>query len=166
MLKNGDRDQAGSDIDGRVMAVEQNIRSLNARVCAIEKSLSVDHLVSHSRIVISQPTTDQQMTETDPMDDFVPAMREIKIDPNGEMSDDRYIRIGEAEKPVTITGIKKISSSMGLPLDITGLLAGALLILISLLLFTDNISLLKNPLVPLGAGILLIGCVVVRFWLK
>ena len=166
MLKNGDRDLAGSDVDGRVMALEQNTRGLNARVCAIEKSLSADHLVRHNVNKVPQSIATPEITETDPIDDFVPAIKEIRIDQCEYMSDNREKMVGETEKPVTLTGIEKISRSMALPLDITGLLAGALLILISLLLFTGNIGLLKNPLVPLGAGMLLIACVVVRFCLK
>lgn len=166
MLKNGDKDLSGSDIEGRVMAIEQNTRGLNARVCAIEKSLSIDQRAGNVRTGILQPTIDQQITDKDQIDDFVPAMREIRIDQNGDMSNGRETRIMEAEKPVTITGIEKIPRSMVLPLDVTGLLAGALLILISILLFTDNIGLLKNPLVPLLFGTLLIVCVLVKLCLK
>jgi hypothetical protein len=46
--------------------------------------------------------------------------------------------------------------------DITGLIAGAILIGAGLLLYTGNIDIIKNPLVAIGCGILLIGSALKR----
>ncbi len=48
-------------------------------------------------------------------------------------------------------------SPMDQVFNTTGLIAGAIMIGASLLLFTNNVEIIKNPLIALGCGILLVG---------
>ena len=164
MLRNGDKDLAGSDIDGRVMALEQNIRGLNARICAFERSFSADPAYRQTRAMKHQAGCDDQSMGSPEIDDFVPASAlTIGYDPlYGQGASDK-----NAELPGTLEqnhSHKKASWFKLLPLDFTGLIAGAIMVLISILLYTGNLEMLKNPLMPFLFGVLLIACVCVRIY--
>lgn len=153
------RDQAQTDIDGRIMALEQNARGLNARMCALERSCSPEHIeaVVASRAYSGDTAADQQEIE-----DFVPA-----VDLSGRCEpfdgqDSHSERSGLQEMPVQYTDSAKAVQKKSLPIDITGLVAGLILVLISVLLFIGNMETLKNPVLPLVFGVVLIGCVAVK----
>jgi hypothetical protein len=129
------------DLSGRIMSLEQRLKGLQGRTAAIETRLSC-------------PGNENISCAGHADEDFVPAMKysEISVD-NLE------------GKPETVISSKKSSlpaASVGkqLPVrpivDTTGLIAGATLVGAGLLLFSGNIDVIKNPLVAIGCGILLI----------
>ena len=155
MSKGGERVPAESDVDGRVMALEQIARGLNARLCAIERSYScADHLPAGTAGAARTP----EACNREETYDFVPA-------PMAEYGDTGQVPNhddGRTHEPETC----RPSSGQAWQPDITGLVGGALMIVVSLLSFTDNLALLKNPVVPLLFGLLLIGGVLIKVRLR
>ncbi|WP_424357856.1 hypothetical protein [Methanocella sp. MCL-LM] len=161
MYKAGDREQATSDLDGRLMALEQNARGLNARLRAVERSFSGDRLQLQSSTCTLEPVFDQPAFREPGMDDFVPAAEiTIPYEHTGE-HELKDTRPEKDENPIG-TGGRKRSWLNWQPLDVTGLIAGLIMLLISILLYTGNVEVLKNPAMPFVFGVLLIGCVYLR----
>jgi hypothetical protein len=140
------------------MALEQIARGLNARLCAIERSYAPERLPSPQND--SRPADGPVHTEIAVADgdDFVPAAGACII-------------YGQQEEAVSSHEVQntpdparegeKPHARRSLSLDIAGLAAGVILILVSALLYTGNTEILKNPALPFIFGVLVIICVCV-----
>jgi hypothetical protein len=126
------------DMTGRVLSLEQRFKGLQGRLAAIEARLSCPGGNSGNDI---------------PEEDFVPATGQFDKHETADygMSDDQKCSAGRAPPdpgPVT-AGVTKMN------FDITGMIAGAIMLGAGILLFTENLEIIKNPLVAIGCGILL-----------
>lgn len=153
-----------TDMQGRLLALEQKFKGLNARLCAIEMSISRNGVPD--AIVRKNPNVKDYAGETENCvsEDFVPAS--ACLNQSGEKYDDFQKRLETLER---LAGKPVISNSRlsNMPLfDITGLIAGSILIAVSLLLYTQNFEMLKNPVLPLASGAILMACVALKLYKK
>ena len=156
MSKAADKDQAVSDLDGRLMSLEQNIRGLNARMRAIERSFPGEKEQLRAVTCAQEPLYAHE--EKDAYD-FVPAVEIAGQYGHEDIADSRDQFDSIPSGPVLVIDRKEKSGLLRQPFDLTGLIAGLIMILISALLFTGNVEMLKNPVVPFAFGALLIGWV-------
>lgn len=164
MLKSGDREPAMSDMDGRLMALEQNARGLNARLRAIEKSFSGNSHLVPARAGTQAVIPDHLSSHIQDIDDFVPAAEiAVQYEQTG-VQESQGLNGQTTLPPVPISGRKNTPGIKLLLFDATGLVAGLIMVLISVLLYTGNMEMLKNPLMPLVSGVLLIACVCLRLY--
>lgn len=142
------------DLAGRVMALEQRLKGLQGRTAALEVRLSSPQSGGDAGVAV-------------PDEDFQPAT--AYIDLSGSVSHASGCASGTAhDSDEAVPGLKQ-SPSGGTSrrprpraIDVTGLLAGATLVGAGFLLFTGELSLLKNPWLATGCGILLIGSALLR----
>jgi len=127
------------DIVGRVMALEQRARGLNGRVSALEMRFSSDG-ASPSEVM-----------------EFIPG--EPPADQSGTRLEDRVAALEAAMD-------KKVPAQKVSMLDLTGILVGITMLAVGLLLATDSIDLLKNPLLAFAAGFAILACAAGRLLLK
>jgi hypothetical protein len=128
------------DVTGRVLSLEQRVKGLQGRIAAIEARLSC--------------AGDLPAGNSYPAEDFVPATRNtdhLALAEPGIPGDEKCPANPAPGVPGTTSGLPEKQTS-----DLTGLLAGAILIGAGLLLLTGNLEILKNPLAAIGCGILLI----------
>jgi BMFP domain-containing protein YqiC len=129
------------DIVGRVMALEQRTRGLNGRVSALEMRFS-------------QGAGEASADFTE----FVPG--EAPRERRGASLDER-VRALEAslsKKPPTA---QKMSM-----LDVTGIVVGLSMLAVGMLLATDSIDLLRNPLLAFAGGFIILACATWRLLQK
>lgn len=127
-----------ADLNGRLMFLEQRTKGLQGRISALEVRLSGSAACDNNGIGSLDDT------------DFIPAAR--FSDPGREQmptSDQAW----QHERPRQ--GRDRV-------FEATGLMAGAILIGAGLLLYTGNLEILRNPLVVMSCGILLITGAVLR----
>ena len=127
------------DIVGRVMALEQRARGLNGRVSALEMRFSSDG-ASPSEVM-----------------EFIPG--EPPVDQSRARLEDRVVALEAAIG-------KKVPAQNVSMLDLTGILVGITMLAVGLLLATDSIDLLKNPLLAFAAGFVILACATGRLLLK
>jgi hypothetical protein len=138
------------DIIGRVMALEQRTRGLHGRLSALEIRFS-----SPEKSNYDGPAVDS-ITMVD-LVEFVPG--EVPRESRGDPLEDRMAAleaaIGKPKRPEAVSMV-----------DITGLLVGACLLAVGVMLATDSAGLLKNPALAFAVGILIIACALGRIVLK
>ncbi len=140
-----------ADLTGRVMSLEQRTKGLQGRISALEMCLSGS--AGHSRSVESGACDDTE---------FVPAamLSHLSGDQEPGTVEERFFMI----EPMAG---RKGSRENRLPvvaraIDTTGIIAGGILLGAGLLLYSGNLDIIKNPLLAMGCGILLIAGVAVR----
>jgi len=144
-MSQGTHNVTDTDIFGRILSIEQRIRGLQGRVAAIETRLSGPGDVGGKPSVLPAP----------PEEEFVPAFAGIPGQhEEHEPASGQTLMPAAGDADHRRPGIRAI--------DGTGLIAGAILIGAGLLLYTGNLNLLRNPLLALGCGILLITGAVAR----
>jgi len=127
-----------ADLTGRVMYLEQRTKGLHGRISALEVRLSGSAACNDNRAIACNDA------------DFVPAAG--------------FSGPGREHMPVPDPAYQqeRPSSGPGRTFDATGLIAGAILIGAGLLLYAGNLEILRNPLVVMGCGILLIAGTALR----
>lgn len=151
-------------MQGRMLSLEQKFKGLNARLCAIEMSISRNGVPD--TIVRENPNAKgcDRETENYVSDDFVPAS--ACINQSGGKYDDLRKRLETLERQAGKPAIGN-SRLSNMPLfDVTGVVAGLILIAVSLLLYTQNFEMLKNPVLPLASGAILMACVALKLYKK
>lgn len=139
------------DLVGRVMSLEQRIKGLQGRIAAIEACLSGPGAAHHIRPQV-------------PVDDFIPAPLH---DDQPEPAQPSVPVAPQSSAIVTLSSESIARRQPARPtIDTTGIIAGTILIGAGLLLYGGNIETIKNPLVAVGCGILLLGSVLVRLLYK
>ncbi|CAJ35790.1 hypothetical protein [Methanocella arvoryzae] len=156
MSKAADKDQPVSDLDGRLMSLEQNIRGLNARMRAIERSFPGDKEQLRAVTCVQEPPYAHEEQEAY---DFVPAAATAESCGYADLEVGRDHFDSIPSGPACVPDRKEKPGLLSQPFDLTGLIAGLIMILISALLFTGNVEMLKNPAIPFAFGALLIGWV-------
>jgi hypothetical protein len=143
------RESINTDVMGRVMSLEQRTKGIQGRISALEARLS-------------GPAGDN--STGDPGNDgdveFVPAAQLSSLYPAQGTLDVRPSALQQTLKHPAIP--EKTRFQGGRAFEATGLIAGAILIGASLLLFTGNLEIIRNPLAVMGCGILLIGTALKR----
>jgi hypothetical protein len=125
------------DIVGRVMALEQKARGLYGRVGALEMRFS------------AEPGE-------------APAFDDMEFVPGEPRQEPLEARVAALEAAITTKpAVQKMSM-----LDVTGLVVGLSLLGVGVLLATDSVDLLRNPLLAFGAGVVIIACAAWRVLLK
>ncbi|HEY3274203.1 MAG TPA: hypothetical protein VGJ92_10600 [Methanocella sp.] len=129
------------DMTGRILSLEQRVKGLYGRIAAIEARISC-------------PGNDRVPEANEPFEDFVPAANCLDRQNASDYctSDDQQQPAVRASTPVDPGTGRKAKPAT----DMTGLIAGAILIGAGILLLTGNVETIKNPLVAIGCGILLI----------
>jgi len=147
-----------SDLTGRIMALEQKARGLNARVSAIERSITAGQKLPNAAGALFWTSAARPMGAAF-ADEFVPAQDHLdpgifensaSVGPEDHTNRDSLPMLTQANLD---------KKHIMLSFDITGLIAGAMLVLVSLILYTGNIEMLKNPVVSFIFGAVLIGSV-------
>lgn len=137
------------DIMGRVLSLEQRTKGLQGRISALEARLSV-----------GAGDTDTSDSGISGDVEFVPAAQ--LSDPCQEQGT-LDARLAALERELNQPTIRKSHNyPISRAFDATGLIAGAIMIGASLLLFTGNIDIIRNPLAVMGCGILLIAGAALR----
>ncbi|MGA9140453.1 MAG: hypothetical protein WBZ29_09530 [Methanocella sp.] len=127
-----------ADLSGRVMCLEQRTKGLQGRISAIEVRLS--------GTAVRQ---DNEAGACNDMD-YIPAAGFSGFcQQPGRMPDQACQQVSHRPGPVRAV-------------DATGLIAGAILIGIGILLYAGNLEILRNPIVAMGCGILLIAGATLR----
>ena len=129
------------DMTGRILSLEQRVKGLHGRIAAIEARISC-------------PGSDSAPGDHEPFEDFVPATNNFdqERDIDNRLPGDPEHPAGQAMTHVDPGFGRRAKQAM----DLTGLIAGAILIGAGILLLTGNVETMKNPLVAIGCGILLI----------
>lgn len=118
----------GPDIVGRIMALEQRTRGLNGRLSALEMRFSGD-------------TSACDVTEFVPAGpDSAPASLEG--------------RVAALEAAIS----KRAPAQKVSALDVTGIVVGLTMLAVGVLLATDSIDLLRNPLLAFAGGLIVLAC--------
>jgi len=133
-----------SDAVGRIMSLEQRTKGLQGRISAIEVRLS--------------GTADKDgCRESGVCEDteFVPAAQHSSLCPEPGTIEARLSGLELTLNQCIMPENHRLPASR--TFDITGLIAGVIMIGASLLLYTGNFDVIKNPLLAMGCGILLIG---------
>lgn len=137
------------DISGRVMYLEQRTKGLQGRISAIETRLSG---------CAGNDSCPAQAVDVDA--EFVPATGYINDGSMPGTFDAGHSGMGQRPEPgPRHIGRQPLTINR---LDATGLLAGGLLIGVGLLLYAGNLDIIKNPILSLGCGLLLIMFSVLR----
>jgi hypothetical protein len=137
------RDYINTDMVGRIMSLEQRTKGLQGRISALEARLSCTTDNDSSSVKgISEDT------------EFIPAIDLSSLCPGPSSLDARLSALEQTVKKSD----NRVSSYHIIPRagDITGVVAGAILVVAGLLLYTGNIDMLKNPLMSMACGIFLI----------
>ena len=131
------------DLTGRVMYLEQRTKGLQGRISAIETRLSG----TAGNDFFPEPAIDMDA-------EFVPANGPINY---GHVPGAYGAGHSGTEPPAKtdprLTGRQPLTMYR---VDATGLLAGGLLIGVGLLLYAGNLDIIKNPILSIGCGLLLI----------
>ncbi|WP_128860102.1 hypothetical protein [Methanocella paludicola] len=128
--------ESGPDVVGRIMALEQRTRGLGGRLSALEMRFSGDASAC-------------DVTE------FVPAGPE---GPHASLEG----RVAALEAATNKKApVQKVSV-----LDMTGIAVGLLMIAVGMLLATDSIDLLRNPLLAFAGGFIVLGCAAWRLLVR
>jgi hypothetical protein len=129
------------DMTGRVLSLEQRVKGLHGRIAAIEARISC-------------PEIDSAQGNNGPPEDFVPATNN-----SDQQSYADYGVSGDRKYPA-VQALPCVGPGFGRKAkpaaDLTGLIAGAILIGAGILLLTGNVEILKNPIAAIGCGILFI----------
>lgn len=142
-----DCNHTDGDVYGRIMSLEQKVRGLSARIHAMELSLSLPGGRESSTLLAE--------------DEFVPAT-------SAGMGEDVVLenRLLALEKALTLKEPKDLNLLAARHTkDMTGILIGGILIVTGILLYTGSTDILRNPLLSLGCGILIIACAIARVFL-
>jgi hypothetical protein len=138
-----------ADLIGRLMSLEQRTKGIQGRISALEARLSGTAGDSST----SDPGTSGDV-------EFVPAAELSVPYPVQSTQDARPSALERTlNGPITQENHKPPAGRI---FNATGLIAGAIMIGTSLLLFTGNIEIIKNPLAVMGCGILLIATALKR----
>jgi hypothetical protein len=132
-----------ADVMGRVMSLEQRTNGLRGRISALEARLS--------GAPGDNGTCDPDISEDV---EFVPAVRLSGFCPVQGTPGAQLSVPGQMMKPGSNHAIKQQVALS--PVDLTGVVAGIILVGAGILLYTENIDVIKNPLLSLGCGIFLI----------
>jgi hypothetical protein len=139
------KESVNMDVMGRVMFLEQRTKGLQGRLSAIEMRLSGNGGHDFS----PGPAEDTE---------FIPAAGLSNLPPGTGTTDHRPPAI---ERSMAVDPVHQ-QRAVPKALDMTGIVAGLILIGAGLLLYTGNIDLIKNPLLSLGCGIFFILFSVIR----
>lgn len=133
------------DIVGRVMALEQKTRGLYGRVGAMEMRMSM----GPGEAAVYDNT------------EFVPGEHR-PVQGTTASLENRIAALESSlkEKKQALT-VQKVSM-----LDVTGLVIGFSMLAVGVLLATDSVDILRNPLLAFAAGIIILACAVGRLLLK
>lgn len=129
---------AEPDIVGRVMALEQRTRGLSGRVSALEIRFSPgEGACDPIEFVPGEPPADSTRTSLEG-------------------------RVSALETLMT----KKVLSQKVSMLDVTGLVVGLSMLAVGVLLATDSVDLLRNPLLAFAGGFIILACAGYRLLIK
>ncbi len=158
--KNG---QANSDINGRIEYFDQALRSVDSRMRAVEKRLSIksfepDHInISQDKSrnnddAISNELLDkldtleeklkylEKTTQETQENEIVPIRRQLS------MIEERMLRL-ENQNKITIGKIK-------VPIEFSGLAATIVMFATGYLIYSDHWNIIRSPYYPIAIGIL------------
>lgn len=139
-----------ADLTGRIMSLEQRTKGMQGRISALEISLS--GYGAKATIPEACACNDTEFVPAIISRPYVEAdyhMTEAKISAKEE-SMNRQCSMNINRQKVTRA------------IDTTGIIAGAILIGIGLLLYSGNLDIIKNPLLAMGCGISMIAGVALR----
>ncbi|MGE5465292.1 MAG: hypothetical protein ACM3PB_00155 [Betaproteobacteria bacterium] len=143
------RESINTDVIGRVMSLEQRTKGIQGRLSALEARLS--------GIASDDGAGDPGISRDV---EFVPAPG---LSVMYQMQSTHEARPSALELSLNQPAMRENHKfPMNQAFNVTGLIAGAIMIGASLLLFTGNIEIIKNPLAAMGCGILLIGTALKR----
>jgi hypothetical protein len=127
-----------ADLSGRVMCLEQRTKGMQGRISAIEVRLSG-----------TAACRENGAGACDDMDFFPAAGFSGLSQVQGRMPDQACHQASHQPAPVRAV-------------DATGLIAGAILIGAGILLYAGNLEILRNPIIAMGCGIVLIAGAALR----
>ncbi len=161
--------QVNSDIHGRIEYIDQGLRSVDHRIRAIEKRLSVKTFEQPYQVDISQDEggkIDEELLERlDVLDeklkhlektiqetqenDFIPIRTQLS------MIEGRTLRL-ENQNKITIGKIK-------VPIEFSGLAATIVMFATGYLIYSDHWTIIRSPYYPIAIGILFGAVVIGKF---
>ncbi|MDA0524543.1 hypothetical protein [Methanococcoides alaskense] len=166
------------DVQGRVESFDQSVRSLEKRLRAVERRLSVEVKVEDVEgTVFETPKTqasgdfrqvveDIGMLRSDinELRDLVEVSIRTDIDTISEILDSAILE--QNERMARIDDRNKITiGSIKMPVELSGIVGAALLLLTGGLIYADRWDILRSPYFSLGLGIILAMAVLVKFYM-
>ncbi len=182
MKKDSERkNEVSIDIHGRIEALDQSLRSVDYRLRAVEKRLSVKTPKPESdRIVIDEINIPQEIEGKfdDTKSELTVLQKEIreiqkkmvhieKITNDAHVSEIQSMetQLADAEHRITkLENVNKITiGKIKVPIEISGLAAMIVLLVTGYLISMDQWSIIRSPFYPIIIGILFGIVVIIKF---
>ncbi|UGV40450.1 hypothetical protein J7W08_10325 [Methanococcoides orientis] len=165
------------DVRGRIESFDQSVRSLEKRLRAVERRLSVEvpaEDVAGTVFETQQPpvsgdvrsaieSIDKLKVEVEELRSLVEGSLRVDIDKLSDKlesslasQDEKLMRIEDRNR-ITIGSIK-------MPVELSGIMGAALLLLTGGLIFAGRWDILRSPYFSLGLGLALAVAVLVKFY--
>ena len=135
---------ATTDLMGRVLSLEQRVRGLHGRIAAIEVRLSVPQA--------SAPADSPDV-------EFVPATIMEGVHATDMQNPGRVPGSAETAAGPGLPGLRNRGKE---PYELSGLIAGLILVGAGILLYLGNFDMIRNPIVVVGCGVLLLSSALLR----
>ncbi len=160
-------DGKNADIHGRMEALDQSVRSVDYRLRAVEKRLSVK---SPDLIAINNIDQNDVQNEIEDLRKSVEVLSnnlQAEISRlNNKTNQEFEAQVADAEHRITkLENLKKITlGKIKVPIEFSGLLAAAVLIITGFLIFIDQWGIIRSFYYPVTIGILFGAVVMAKFF--
>lgn len=166
------------DVQGRVESFDQSVRSLEKRLRAVERRLSVEVPVEYVvGTVFETPKTqasgdvrqfvedlDRVRSDINALRDQVEVSIRTDLDTISERLDSAILE--QNERMARIDDRNKITiGSIKMPVELSGIVGAALLLLTGGLIYAGRWDILRSPYFSLGLGMILAMAVLVKFYM-
>ncbi len=138
-------EQANLDIHGRIEYIDQALRSVDSRMRAVEKRLSIksfepDHInISQDKIRnIDDAISNELLDKLDTFDEKLKNLEKITQETTLKLENQNKVTIGKIKVPVEFSGLAATIVMFG-----TGYL-----------IFSDHWNIIRSPYYPIAIGIL------------
>ncbi|NYT19122.1 MAG: hypothetical protein GKC08_02370 [Methanosarcinales archaeon] len=166
------------DIRGRIESFDQSVRSLEKRLRAVERRLSVEvpaEDVAGTVFEAQQPRSsedvrgaiesiDKLKVEVEELRSLVEGSLRVDLD---KLSDKLEASLASQDEKLTrIEDRNRITiGSIKMPVELSGIIGAALLLLTGGLIFADRWDILRSPYFSLGLGLALAIAVLAKFYM-
>jgi predicted nucleic acid-binding Zn-ribbon protein len=155
------------DFYGRLLSIEQALKSLEGRIRGVEYRLSFEDEKNKQAVIESEMMADDLKKLFDSITGKIFAIEELLKDLNNsrakllEEIKGVQVKIQELEKQIFELQMQK-KPAIKIPMDMTGIVAAACMLIITALLATNNSSILQYPAFSMTIGLAFILAVASR----
>ncbi len=154
------------DFYGRLLSIEQILKSVEGRIRAVEYRLSLEDEKNKKAVIGSEEVTNDLKKLLDSIMKKIFAVEELMKDLDNSraklMEEIQLVQIKNQELEKQIYELKLRKPSSKIPMDITGIVAAACMLIITALLATNNSGILQYPFFSMAMGLAFILAVASR----